>query len=278
MKISADMVCSTSEMADAYPSAHVIGTDLSPIQPLFVPPNCAFEIEDLNLDWTYPKNHFDFIHIRELFGCVTDWDEFFASAFSHTKPGGYVEILEHSVWPVSDDETVNEDSFFTLWGKTVVEMGERFGKSFTIWEESRERMERAGFVDVVEKRYKWPMNGWPSPEHRTHGDDGDKSWRRLRELGVWNQLRLYDGIEGFMIRLLTVAGGWSYTSAQLFLAQMRTAIKDLKVHAYLYVTVVHGRKPGGKPKPQTEPAPEPAQSTGYGGDVATLPEDYQGLP
>lgn len=196
-----------SEMADAYSSAHVIGTDLSPIQPLFIPPNCAFEIEDLNLDWTYPKNHFDFIHVRELFGSVSDWDEFFAQAFAHTKPGGHVEILEHSVWPVSDDDTVGEDSFFTLWGKTVVEMGKKFGKSFTIWEESRERMERAGFVDVVETKYKWPMNGWPSPEHRTHGDDGEKNWRKLRKIGIWNQLRLYNGVEGFMIRLLTVAGG-----------------------------------------------------------------------
>jgi Methyltransferase domain len=194
-------------MADAYPSAHVIGTDLSPIQPLFVPPNCGFEIEDCNLEWSYPKNHFDLIHIRELFGCVSDWDEFFTAAFEHTKPGGYVEVIEHSVCPVSDDDTVNEESFFTLWGKTVVEMGERFGKSFTIWEESKERLEKAGFVDVVEKKYKWPMNSWPSPEYRTHGDDGEKSWQRLREIGVWNQLRLYDGVEGFMLRLLTVAGG-----------------------------------------------------------------------
>jgi hypothetical protein len=59
---------------------------------------------------------------------------------------------------------------------------------------------------------------------------------------------------------------------------MRTAIKDLKTHAYLDVTVVYGRKPGGKPKPKTEPAPEPAKSTGYQGDVVTIPEDYQGLP
>ncbi|KAL5319373.1 hypothetical protein ACEPPN_012424 [Leptodophora sp. 'Broadleaf-Isolate-01'] len=239
------------EMADAYSSAHVIGTDLSPIQPLFIPPNCAFEIEDLNLDWTYPKNHFDFIHVRELFGSVSDWDEFFAQAFAHTKPGGHVEILEHSVWPVSDDDTVGEDSFFTLWGKTVVEMGKKFGKSFTIWEESRERMERAGFVDVVETKYKWPMNGWPSPEHRTHGDDGEKNWRKLRKIGIWNQLRLYNGVEGFMIRLLTVAGGWSYESAQVFLARMRTELKNPKIHAYLDVTVVHGRKPGGKLPPTT---------------------------
>ncbi len=202
-------------MADAYPSAHVIGTDLSPIQPLFIPPNCAFEIEDLNMSWTYPKNHFDFIHIRELFGCVVNWDTFFTETYETLRPGGYVEILEHSVCPVSDDDTVNADSFFTLWGKTVLEMGQKFGgKSFTIWEESKARMEKAGFVDVVETRYKWPMNGWPSPEHRTQGNDGDKHWRRLRELGIWNQLRLYDGVEGFMLRLLTQAGRVSFSNSR----------------------------------------------------------------
>jgi SAM-dependent methyltransferase len=194
-------------MADAYPSARVIGTDLSPIQPLFVPPNCSFEIEDVNLEWTYPINHFDFIHIRELFGCVRDWDALFAETFKHLKPGGYIEILEHSVVPLSDDDTVDEHSFFTLWGSTVVELGERFGKSFNIWKQSKAGIENAGFEGVVETRYKWPMNGWPSPKHRTHGNDGDKSWQKLRELGLWNQLRLYDGIEGFMIRLLTTVGG-----------------------------------------------------------------------
>jgi hypothetical protein len=47
----------------------------------------------------------------------------------------------------------------------------------------------------------------PSPEYQLHDHDGSKDWRRQREIGVWNQLRLYDGVEGFMLRLLTVAGG-----------------------------------------------------------------------
>lgn len=196
-----------SDMADTYPSAQVVGTDLSPIQPSFVPPNCNFEMEDLNTTWTDPENHFDFIHIRELFGCVLDWDDFFAQAFRHTKPGGYLEVMEHSVWPVSDDGTVNDQSFFTTWGRTAVEMGERTGKSFTIWKESKSQMEGAGFVDVVEKRFKWPMNEWPSPDFRTNGNDGGKSWQSLRDLGRWNQLRLYYGVEGFMLRLLTSTGG-----------------------------------------------------------------------
>lgn len=59
---------------------------------------------------------------------------------------------------------------------------------------------------------------------------------------------------------------------------MRAAVKDLKIHAYLPGTVVYGRKPGGKPIPTTEALPEPARSSGYGGEhVSTIPEDYQGL-
>lgn len=197
----------SSEMADSYPSAHITGTDLSPVQPNLVPPNCTFEIEDLNSAWPYPQNHFDFIHIRELFGCVSDWDDFFAQAFTHTKPGGYVEIMEHSVYPASDDGTLDDQSVLRIWGQTVVDMGEKFGKTFKIWEESKARMERAGFVDVVETRFKWPINGWPSPEFRTQGNDGGKSWKQLRNLGIWNQLRVHNGVEGFMLRLLTTVGG-----------------------------------------------------------------------
>jgi hypothetical protein len=43
-----------------------------------------------------------------------------------------------------------------------MQAGERFGKSFSIWEESADRLKKAGFEEVVEKRYKWPMNGYVS--------------------------------------------------------------------------------------------------------------------
>jgi hypothetical protein len=60
---------------------------------------------------------------------------------------------------------------------------------------------------------------------------------------------------------------------------MREEVKDLKIHAYLDVTVVYGRKPGGKPKPSDVPLPQPATSSGYSSPgVSTIPEDYQGLP
>jgi SAM-dependent methyltransferase len=184
------------DMADQYPSARVLGTDLSPIQPDFVPPNCSFEIDDVTLDWTYPPDHFDFIHIREMFGSIPDWDYFFEQAFRHTKPGGWVEIVEHSVEPVAINDSLPPDHFYRLWARTVIECGEKVGKSFRIWREAKGHMERAGFVDVVEIRYIWPMNGWPT----------DPS---LKEIGRFNQLRLHNGVEGFMLRLLTSVLGVS---------------------------------------------------------------------
>lgn len=155
-----------------------------------------FEIDDVTLEWTFPPDHFDFVHVRELFGCVPDWDFFFAQAYKHIAPGGWIEIVEHSVQPVCDDDTMGPDHFFHAWGKTVIGVSEKWGKSFTIWEEAKDRLEKAGFVDVTEVAYKWPMNGWPEN-------------RKLKDIGRWNQLRLHGGIESFMLRLLTQVGGVS---------------------------------------------------------------------
>ncbi|KAH8423768.1 class I SAM-dependent methyltransferase [Aspergillus melleus] len=218
------------DMADEYPSASVTGVDLSPIQPTFVPPNCVFEIDDITLPWTYASNQFDFIHVREMFGCIPDWDGFFRQCWRCLKPGGFIEVVEHAVQPTSDDGSMGPDHFYHLWGKTVVQSGEKFGKSFTIWEESSARLKNAGFVGVVETGYKWPMNGWSAN-------------KKLHDLGRWNQLRLHGGIEGFMLRLLTSTLQWSFEQAQVFLAQMRASLRDYKTHAYLPGTAVYAQKP-----------------------------------
>ncbi|GAB7348091.1 hypothetical protein MBLNU459_g6116t2 [Dothideomycetes sp. NU459] len=207
------------DVADKHPQAQVTGTDLSPIQPDLVPPNCVFEIDDATLEWTWEENHFDFVHVREMFGSISDWDAFAREALRCTKPGGYVEIVEHSTWPVSDDETIGPDHFYSLWGRTVEELSAKWGKSFSVWKNSKDILERAGFVDVVEKQYKWPVNAWP--------DD-----RKLQHIGHLNHIRLQENIEGFMLRLLTTTGNWTVERSQLFLAEMRMALKNRSDHGY----------------------------------------------
>jgi hypothetical protein len=51
-----------------YPSAKVIGNDLSPIQPKFVAPNVEFIVDDFEETWLYPENKFDYVHGRTLIG------------------------------------------------------------------------------------------------------------------------------------------------------------------------------------------------------------------
>ncbi len=65
------------EFAEKYPSAQVIGIDMTPIQPLLVVPNLSFIMADFNSS-TYGEgeNEWDFIHARELKGSVRDWQRF----------------------------------------------------------------------------------------------------------------------------------------------------------------------------------------------------------
>jgi len=106
------------DFADRYPSAEVLGTDLSPTQPSMVPPNVRFEIDDFTEPWLYKKDHFDFIHIRSLFGCVADWPAFYKECYDHLQPGGYIEQLEFSVVPKSDDGTVTPGSIYDRWASS----------------------------------------------------------------------------------------------------------------------------------------------------------------
>jgi hypothetical protein len=53
-------------VGDKFPETQILGMDLSPIQPVFVPPNVKFVLDDIEHDngWDLPENHFDFIHVR----------------------------------------------------------------------------------------------------------------------------------------------------------------------------------------------------------------------
>jgi len=95
-----------------------------------------------------------------------------------------------SVVPVSDDGTVTEDNIFGQWGKVSLEAGDKFGKDLRIHEQIKGYLEDAGFEEVVEKIYKWPIGPWSKDQH-------------MKQLGLWNLLHWEEGIEGWSMALLT---------------------------------------------------------------------------
>jgi hypothetical protein len=60
----------------------VLGVDLSPIQPDFVPPNLKFEIDDIKEDFTY-RRPFDYIHCRYMAYALKDWTRLRSQVYAY---------------------------------------------------------------------------------------------------------------------------------------------------------------------------------------------------
>ncbi|GMG32272.1 unnamed protein product [Aspergillus oryzae var. brunneus] len=130
-------------------NAQVIGNDLSPIQPKWVPSNCQFEIDDFESDWMY-KAPFDYIHARELSGCIGNIDKLFRQVFDHTSSGGYFELQAVSAHFLSDDDTAEKAVTAQEWMKNIREGGRKFGKPLDDACEWKQKLEDIGFADVTE--------------------------------------------------------------------------------------------------------------------------------
>jgi len=46
-----------------------------------VPPNCKFEVDDMEEEWTYKDNSFDYIHMRSLSGSFSNWESVLRNAY-----------------------------------------------------------------------------------------------------------------------------------------------------------------------------------------------------
>ncbi|KAL2215199.1 S-adenosyl-L-methionine-dependent methyltransferase [Thermoascus aurantiacus ATCC 26904] len=218
------------QFAEQYPSAQVIGTDLSPIQPQWVPPNCTFEIDDYEQEWLYTKP-FDFIHGRELNGFVADYDKLFSQAFKHLKSGGYFEMQSAEAFLYPNDEESRKKAKYTMkLIQHIHEGGEKFGKSFRQIHEWKEKMEKAGFVDVREQEYKLPVGRWPKD-------------RRLKEIGMYQHAQQIQAVDAYSFALLSRMLGWKKEEIQVLCAHVRNELRDPSVHLYAIVHFIYGRKP-----------------------------------
>ncbi|KAK1772797.1 secondary metabolism regulator LAE1 [Phialemonium atrogriseum] len=200
------------------PEAEVIGVDLSPIQPDFVPPNVEFQIDDVEDDWTYTKP-FDYIHSRMMTSSIANWPKYIERCFQALKPGGYLELQEGALYPNSDDGTLKPDS--AMW-KAIALLDEattKFGRPFQPVERLTPMMEAAGFEGLVEARFAWPSNPWPRD-------------RALKELGAWNHENMTSGLSGFFMAPLTRAEGWRTEEVEATMVGVRRDFADRGIHAY----------------------------------------------
>ncbi|KAK3948617.1 S-adenosyl-L-methionine-dependent methyltransferase [Pseudoneurospora amorphoporcata] len=220
------------DFADEFPAAEVIGTDVSPTQPTWVPPNVQFELEDCNQEWTWPENTFDFVNLRFLNGIVDDWYALFRNAYRVCKPGAWVESSGTSTKFLSPDGTVKEGSAMDQWGKVFQEGGKKLGRTFAVYEEDLQRkcMEAAGFVDIEIRDIEIPLGIW-------HPD------KKAAERGLWWKMAVESDIEGYINYFWHAVLGWTPEEAKVFARHIKKEWNDPNIHGYFMMRVAWGRKP-----------------------------------
>ncbi|EOD51843.1 putative sam dependent methyltransferase protein [Neofusicoccum parvum UCRNP2] len=230
-----DVGCGTGiwaiDFADAHPEAEVVGTDLSPTQPGWVPANCRFEIDDANEPaWTWRDGSFDYVHVRSLFGCISDWPRFYREAFRCLRPGGYIEHVEMGRKFKSPDGSLPDGCALSQLDGLGAEVCERIGKPGDVIYRMRDWLKEGEWEDVTQVEYKWPTGPWPSDP-------------KLKELGQWSRLHLLEGVENWTLAMLTRVLGYSFEEAQVWIAKIKADVKDPKIHAYHDMYVCYARKP-----------------------------------
>ncbi|KAL5332377.1 S-adenosyl-L-methionine-dependent methyltransferase [Aspergillus crustosus] len=224
------------EFADEFPLAEeaslsflIVGNDLSPIQPRWVPPNVIFEIDDVEAEWPN-RPPFDFIHSRYMCGSVQDWPRLFEQAYSQTKPGGWVEFQDFHLVNYSEDGTLREGNNVNRFYELLREACDKVNRPVTVGKELGKWAEEAGFVNVVHAKFQLPLGIWPRE-------------KRMKEIGALNMLQFLEGLEAFSTATFTNILGWEIEEVQAFLALVRRDAKDSKVHMMHDLHVVYGQKP-----------------------------------
>ncbi|KAJ4250149.1 hypothetical protein NW762_011960 [Fusarium torreyae] len=218
-----------SDFADKHPNVEVIGTDLSPMQPAWVPPNVKFELEDATGSWTWPDNHFDIIHIRFLIGAIADWGALFKEAFRCCNTDGFIESGEINPTFCCDDGSIENAPALQTWNTLGIEGGKGFGRSFREVENDVGLLRDAGFVDVQSVEYKVPVGGWTKDE-------------KLRRVGQFLRATIENDLEGYTMMIWHNILNWPKDEYQIFLMDMRKALRNKRVHCYMRVRYVYGRK------------------------------------
>ena len=180
-----------------YPDAEVIATDISASQPIDVPPNVDFQIDDINSDWTY-TDPFDFIHMRGLSGASFDWPKIYAQAYQHLEKDGQIEIAD---WGPIKLDNQPKDSYLSIYNAALQSAMEKAGTGIWLEHLKKPLLESAGFSILKSMTIEVPLGTWSRD-------------RRKIGLGKMAMISALEGLEANSLRLLTKELGWKPEEVQ----------------------------------------------------------------
>ncbi|KAJ3944850.1 uncharacterized protein N0V96_004867 [Colletotrichum fioriniae] len=212
------------EMGDVFENAEiadeeiqVLGIDLSPIQPEWVPPNVKFEIDDVESPWVHSRKY-DFIMCRYMVASIKDWPGLIKNIFDHLNPGGWVEFQDVNTQFYSDDDTFSQDSATARWMAGFAAACKGMGRDTDVAPTLASLLREGGFPsDLVHaRRIKAPLGPWAKDQFH-------------KDLGMMNLILTIDGLEALSLKLFSELLGRTQEEILVETAAVR---KELKTGAF----------------------------------------------
>ena len=122
----------------------------------------------------------------------------------------------------TDDGSLPSDNILNDWGPNMLNCGERAGRGCDTFDSMVDRIRGAGFSNVHQKNYKWPIGPWPRDQ-------------QLKDAGMVNLQHWLSGMEGWCMWLLTRFGAphpWSQEEVQVYVAKLRNELIKPRFHIY----------------------------------------------
>ncbi|KAI1424187.1 S-adenosyl-L-methionine-dependent methyltransferase [Xylaria sp. FL1777] len=216
------------DFAVQHPASDVLGTDLSPIQPEYVPPNCRFEIDDIEDEWLF-STKFDYIHGRHMVGSIMDFPKLFKTIYENLNPGGWVELQDYYVKLQSIDGTL-DGTVLQRWNNMLNHALSFTGRSGLHAVKYKRWMREVGFEQIREEVFAVPGNPWPKGAEQ-------------KQLGAMQMENILEGLQGISISLFTKFLGMSSEAVEALLVDVRKDLIDRNIHFYYPIMAVYARKP-----------------------------------
>ncbi|KAF2181082.1 S-adenosyl-L-methionine-dependent methyltransferase [Zopfia rhizophila CBS 207.26] len=218
------------DMGDKYPSAEILGNDLSPIQPSLVPPNVKFEVDDVENTWVY-SSKFDYIHSRYMTCSLKDWPKLMRQAYQFTKPGGWVEFQDFDlIFYTSSNGEFKKGDPIDAWISRIASGLEKFGLEPHPGPKLENWVKEAGFINIEAKTLPIPTGTWPKD-------------KKLKEIGAFDLIQFLDNLEGLTLRIYAAAYGWTPEEVKVLCAQLRKDFNNPKNRIQHNFYIVYGQKP-----------------------------------
>ncbi|KAF2147597.1 uncharacterized protein K452DRAFT_293995 [Aplosporella prunicola CBS 121167] len=225
-----DVGCGTGvwsiQFAEEHPGAQVIGTDLSPVQPSFVPPNCSFLVDNAEKEWAFDQK-FDFVHVRMLCMGMHSWPRFFRQCWENMEPGGWLEVREIMFpWGAAghgpqDLEQIAKSPLLE-WSDLVRQGAAKVGIDTKACLRFEELLRGQGFVNVRRKDVQWPLGIWPKGEEQ-------------KKLGAYAVENLKSGLQGISTAVFSRNLGMSREEIEVRLAHARKDLKEGRYYAPIFM-------------------------------------------